>query len=225
METKKLETECLNCQKKFSYYRAKTIKKYCSWECRYPNHVSVQLECDFCGKETTRSAWQIKRSKTQNRTKFCDLQCRRSFDRQNRSHICKVCSVVFYDKPGKYRRYCSKKCSPKNIDGLKIGWKDTSNRIKKGQFAKEKHPSWKGGITKESKLIRCSVEYKLWRISILERDNYTCQICNKRGGNLNVDHIKPFSRSPELRLEINNGRTLCLPCHRQVGWKYRPGIN
>lgn len=33
---------------------------------------------------------------------------------------------------------------------------------------------------------------------------------------LNADHIKPFAYFPELRLELSNGRTLCVECHRKT---------
>ena len=73
-----------------------------------------------------------------------------------------------------------------------------------------------GYIRKEpqNQLIRKSLYYKLWREAVQKRDDYTCQICLKRGGEINVDHIKPFSLYPELRFEVSNGRVLCVPCHR-----------
>lgn len=79
-----------------------------------------------------------------------------------------------------------------------------------------KNPSWKGGITPIHLKIRNSPEYAQWRKKVFERDNHTCVICKKRNCLLNADHIKPFSKYPELRFDINNGRTLCVPCHKKT---------
>lgn len=78
---------------------------------------------------------------------------------------------------------------------------------------------WRGGLTDLNTKIRNGVEYKLWREAVFERDNYTCVWCGARSGNgktvvLNADHIKPFAHFPELRFAIDNGRTLCVSCHR-----------
>jgi len=76
--------------------------------------------------------------------------------------------------------------------------------------------NWKGGITPINEKIRKSPEYKLWRLAVFERDKYTCIWCGKKGGTLNADHIKPFCDYPELRFAIDNGRTLCLSCHKKT---------
>lgn len=78
------------------------------------------------------------------------------------------------------------------------------------------HPAWKGGIISINEKIRKSLEYKLWRRAVFERDKYTCVWCKQKGGNLNADHIKPFALFPELRFALDNGRTLCIECHKRT---------
>ena len=85
----------------------------------------------------------------------------------------------------------------------------------------EKSHFWRGGITPINTIIRSSLEYRLWREAVFKRDNYTCIWCSARGRIgyvvvLNADHIKPFAYSPELRFAIDNGRTLCAPCHKKT---------
>ena len=77
----------------------------------------------------------------------------------------------------------------------------------------ENNPNWKGGLGTITDKIRNSDEYKNWRISVFERDNYTCQDCGKRGCYLEAHHSKAFSLFPGLRLDITNGMTLCKDCH------------
>lgn len=76
------------------------------------------------------------------------------------------------------------------------------------------NPNWKGGVTPLRKNIYHSSRYQSWRKAVFERDNYICQICGQKGGVLNADHIKPWAIYPELRFDLENGRTLCQPCHR-----------
>lgn len=89
----------------------------------------------------------------------------------------------------------------------------------------EKHPSWKGGITPEHEKIRKSNDYKLWRNACLKRDNYICQDCGKRGGNLEVHHIKSFWEYKLLRLDIKNGITYCVDCHKKNDIKRGGKVN
>ena len=98
--------------------------------------------------------------------------------------------------------------------GMRKPWASVQMKKKRGELAN----NWKGGITPINKRIRSSVEYRIWRTAVFQRDNYTCVWCGARNGNgksvkLNADHIKPFAYFPELRFAIDNGRTLCRPCH------------
>lgn len=105
----------------------------------------------------------------------------------------------------------------KKMSEARIGKKESlKTRKKKSEALKgSKSYLWKGGITQVHQKIRQSLEYKLWRTAVFERDNYTCIWCgDNKGGNLEADHIKPFAYYPELRFAIDNGRTLCKPCHR-----------
>lgn len=88
-----------------------------------------------------------------------------------------------------------------------------STRVKFSQRKGAMSSNWKGGVTPVNLLLRTSSEYKMWRKAVFERDNYTCKFCEKRGGELNADHIQPFAFFPELRFVVDNGRTLCKPCH------------
>ena len=83
-------------------------------------------------------------------------------------------------------------------------------RLPKG----ENHWNWKGGITSNKKKIYHSLEYKLWRMSVFEKDEYTCQKCGQAGGKIQADHIKRWSDFPELVFDLKNGQTLCIRCHR-----------
>jgi 5-methylcytosine-specific restriction endonuclease McrA len=93
------------------------------------------------------------------------------------------------------------------------------------------NPRWKGGITSLNQKIRHCIEYKNWVRTIFERDNYTCLLCTKRGGNLEVDHypnkfsmimsqnmIKSYEEAQQCRelWDTNNGRTLCISCHNKT---------
>lgn len=85
----------------------------------------------------------------------------------------------------------------------------------------ERHWNWKGGITPENAKIRSSSEYAKWRKAVFERDHFTCQMCGRYGCKLNAHHIRPFSKYPEYRLDIDNGITLCKDCHKKAHKKVK----
>lgn len=63
---------------------------------------------------------------------------------------------------------------------------------------------------------RNSPDYKTWRRSVFERDDYTCQICGSRGKKLNAHHIVRWVDNSDLRFDVSNGVTLCERCHKMI---------
>lgn len=109
------------------------------------------------------------------------------------------------------------------MDGKKQTAKAHQTLRERGHYKRDnsymlgsKNHAWKGGVVPEHKKIRNSTEYKLWRESVFVRDNFTCVWCGEKGCILNADHIKPFAKYPALRFAIDNGRTLCVPCHKKT---------
>lgn len=102
-----------------------------------------------------------------------------------------------------------------SLKRLKVSPETLANRFKNLPTGPA-HWNWQGGKTPIHKAFRRSNEYMIWRKHVFNRDDYTCQGCGKRGVKLQADHELPFALYPDLRLEILNGRALCLPCHKKT---------
>lgn len=89
---------------------------------------------------------------------------------------------------------------------------------------------WKGGKSSIKNRLRALGKAIQWRKSVFKRDDYTCQLCGKRGTMLNAHHIIPISyliieyglityddyRNCDALWDVNNGITLCVKCHRNI---------
>src|SRR5690242_2286078 len=113
---------------------------------------------------------------------------------------CETCKKEF--KPGKTSkgRFCARLCYWKSLEGIRrpprsLEWRKKLSDTQKGI----KSHFWKGGVSVENKKIRAGIDFRLWREAVFARDNWTCQECKVRGGELHPHHIKPFAIFPELR--------------------------
>jgi len=146
---------------------------------------------------------------------------------------CLNCGKKIWVEPKQNRKYCSKKCF----------WSSLRGRIIKnsGQFKKGHIPWHKGKRLSDISLrkhIQNLQEYKNWRKTIYERDDYTCQICYQRGGRIHAHHKKQFKqiikeydiktveeavKCKEL-WNIDNGVAICEKCHEffkpSIVWIY-----
>lgn len=90
----------------------------------------------------------------------------------------------------------------------------------------ENHQNWNSNLTKENRLIKRNYqEYREWAAAIKERDNFTCKVCKKRGGDLVSHHLESYNNSPSLRTTLENGVCLCENCHNNFHHQYGYGNN
>lgn len=88
------------------------------------------------------------------------------------------------------------------------------SKSRKGKYGPLSN-NWKGGTKKARNIEMSRIEYRTWRKSVLQRDNYTCTQCESKE-KLQVDHIIPWSVSIEHRYNLSNGRVLCFDCHKKT---------
>lgn len=151
------------------------------------------VSCFTCEKEFDKPACWVARTVRNYCSKGCyDLEQRKASIRKN----CKICGIEFLVAPSEARKFST--CS------------DPCYRAAK---TRENNPNWRGGTSHDKRRMTAR-EYVEWRKAVYVRDDYTCQICGKRGGDLEADHIKPWAYYEDLRYEVSNGRTLCVTCHR-----------
>lgn len=78
-----------------------------------------------------------------------------------------------------------------------VNQKSIYNVLKRNNVAKRPYTgpynhAWKGGVTSLTKQVRGDSKYDALRDQIFLENNFTCQISNTRGGNLEAHHIVEF---------------------------------
>lgn len=165
-------------------------------------YIADIKECIFCGVSFNRPK-TCKPGRWIN-VKCCSRQCRdglrkRSsiWEHSNDTKICLQCNQ-YYNRPlykgdeeWSGQKFCSNECRHK------------------GQI--------KTGISENEiiQLLRKKRTMADWRTEVFIRDNFTCQNseCGKRGCTLNAHHIVTIKTDKTKAFDINNGITLCVPCH------------
>lgn len=185
--------------------------------------------CDWCKKEIKIKKCKLRTSKNT----FCSRQCfwiwKKDWYLQHPEEREKIRAWATGRKQSKgtVEKRISKNRGAKRTLAQR---KRISESIPKGA----NNHFWRGGVSTVRKSLRECSSYKLWRDAVFKRDNFKCVFC-KKGGDLEADHIVPFSKIIEnIRLEvgendlfekcilnkklwdIDNGRALCVGCHRKT---------
>jgi endogenous inhibitor of DNA gyrase (YacG/DUF329 family) len=181
------------------------------------------VNCSICNKQIVRYNKETKKF-------YCSHKCyavkkKEDFSSENNPNYsggslqlqCKICSKPFTSKRfGEKRtsKFCSHKCY---------------SLFRSEHYVGSLHPNFKNTGGRITRPVRWRKKYKLWVMSILERDGNMCKICNSKEC-LEVHHIKPLSElvteykaingklngNDDLFYDEKNGITLCKPCHKNV---------
>lgn len=197
-QKKRVKFNCDYCGKECEVaeclYRDKE-NHYCSKDCRskhhsilmrgdrHPNYNSIQITCDFCGKEIVR-----KLSKVDDRN-FCDINCYAEYRKihysgENHSSwnggeveiFCDCCGKKILRKKSQIREnnYCSTEC-------MGIG--------RKTLYSGKNNANWGGGITNISEYLRHNIND--WKLDSFKKHNYRCDISGN-SKNLVIHHLYNF---------------------------------
>lgn len=218
----KIFIDCQFCRKKIKTWPSRSVsKKFCSRSCRNKYLWQIpEYKSNFISKVTGKVAWnkgKVGLYKTSELTKL-----KLSETSRGRKHTEDAKRKISISKLGEK--------NPVHRPEVRLKVSKSWFKIGDPRISGPNSHSWKGGITSLKMKIRALPEYIKWRKLIFVRDNFTCNSCGVRGGRLNADHINPFSkiilenkientndaRNCTSLWDTNNGRTLCVTCHRNT---------
>ena len=216
-----------------TYKSFKIIKSF-----RQNNIIYVKYQCQKCNKTKNIVYSTFKNLNECSCVKLEKLNKKYVGKKYNRLTITKLESkTVVYTVCE-----CGKIPKPVNLSSLKSNTSKSCGCLKiescKSRSGKH-HYNWQGGTynTKMDK-IRRSTGYKKWRNAVFMRDNYTCKKCDLKNVSelngiktlsykhklvnklLTAHHLVSFKDNPKVRLNIDNGVTLCIKCHNTFHLKY-----
>lgn len=170
--------------------------------------------------------------------KVC-TKCGETFDSKtaNRRKCERCCACEWCGAALRYshQRFCDNSCAGKwkvanseSVRSALASGQDHPNRAEgirryragreRPDLRRENNPNWKGGTygtIRHTEMGR--IEYKTWRLAVYKRDGFACVMCRASDGRLQAHHIRPWRNHPDRWFDVDNGVTLCGPCHRAIG--------
>ncbi len=155
---------------------------------------------------------------------------------------CLVCQKEILVQPynEKRKKFCSRICLAKKTIAMSwIGRKHTKEELQKMSLVHKNKPrilteqgrlsfkekmsginNWKWikdrSLLKDDNKDRGGQLSRDWGRNVKFRDSWKCRIANENcSGRPEAHHILSWANYPELRYNLDNGRTLCKKCHKK----------
>lgn len=188
------------------------------------NSHPLNCRCKVCGNE-----WSTSWSNLQNKTgcKSCVIENRKLTLEKVKEMLYKINrNIVILSN--EYHGSAVKLLCKCKLDDHE--WMASWDNLKQGKGcpkcgvainSRENHWKWNSELTdKEREDKRLDPQNALWRNTIFENNNYTCELCGKIGGVLNAHHKDGYHWCKERRLDLTNGVCLCEDCHNKFHTLY-----
>lgn len=184
----RINKSCEQCGKTYQVTSSQAASsRYCSLAC---TRTRVKKQCQRCAK-----GYEVKKHEAE-RSRYCSRACANGERITLTCHYCKKEYQKSRCLSGK-SRFCSRPCQ--------YNWKSENERGVNNK-------AWRGGMRQLRARVMSTREYKNWRKQVLTRDQRTCQQCGSKR-HLHAHHVLFLSTHPELMFDVDNGLTLCHPCH------------
>ncbi len=218
--------ECKTCEKEFKTQKW-MHRVFCSRDCSYTpvrkKALSGVKMCSMCKqqKPATKEFFYLSKTSLNGFGSGCK-ECIKKYQRFGGNLVkrCKYCVAKFRVMRSRKdsANFCNTSCYGKWMSEHQVG---------------DKHHQWKGdkSFAAIKRRMRLWVAWRDWRESIFKRDDYTCQECKERGVYLEPHHLitvnsilhavkdlygevnEALVKRHKLLFSVNNGITLCRPCH------------
>lgn len=164
------------------------------------------------------------------RRRFCSRACVYADQRPKDSKVCGGCGATFYkaDLDGiigrawRERQFCSQAC--RRAERFKKVCPTCRRDFETPSYVNADHCSRECRLAPIRRLDGprpprrphdVANRLAVWRRAVKKRDGHQCVLCGS-SERLEADHILPQWKYPELRYDVENGRTLCRPCHSKT---------
>lgn len=223
-------TICESCGIEFEPTNLNNPNRFCSQECYHkwaqgennPKYKEKIIKvCEECGEEFKVRPFR------KDTARFCSRSCKgkwvmKHHNPAKREEIKKKISTAL---TGKSKTYPAENNLPIDVSGEKNGFygkrhsEDTRRKMSRNHadVSGANNPQWKGGVTEKYYSSGYGWEWNKIREQILERDDYTCQVCGSEQ-NLHVHHLIPVYEFEEISDAhfSENLIVLCNKCHPKV---------
>ncbi len=240
LDTFKRGKRCKECAKeriaaklRFSYEDVKEIfekggcilisKKYIN------NETKLEYECN-CGRTAWISLSSFQRGRRCYKCGIKKIIIKKRYTLEQVKKIfenggCKLLETVYKGSKIKMEYICN--C--RRTAWITLSDFQSGRRCKKcaiERISGKNHYRYNFDLTEEEREIgRNYPEYDKWRKDVYERDNFTCCITGKRGGDLVVHHLDSYDNNKELRIILSNGITISEEYHKLFHKIYGMGNN